>query len=484
MDSIKNKAIKGTIWSGVEKLSSDTIQFVVTIIMARILMPDDYGTIGVLLVFISFSSIFIEGGMTTALIQKRNRTEDDFHTAFIYNIVTAFFIYSFLFLLSPCIAQFYERNDLTLLLRVLSLTVIAVSFASVQTVYLTIKLDFRKICIVSILSGLLSGSLGIYSAHKGFGIWAIVIQQLSYQFLRSLILYIISEWHPKFRFSKKSFDELFSFGIKLVLTNFLAKTYENLYPLVIGKLYPMKILGYYTRGQQFSSLPVSILTQIFMRVSFPVMSSIKDDDGRLRHAYRTYISLSSFIVFPTMFILIIIARPLVLVVLTQKWLECVPFLQILSFGFMFNHISTINLNLLFVEGRSDLALKLELIKKTIAISIFLVSTIWGILGVCIGQAFYSLIATFLNSKYTYDILKVSYFDQIKDFGIIWIISATSCIIPSFIISIIDNFYCQIFVGIFIYISFYLMINYLFSTNAFNYAKMTFKQFVRNNNNSK
>ena len=324
MDSIKSKAIKGTIWSGVEKFSSDTIQFVVTIIMARLLMPDDYGTIGVLLVFISFSSIFIDGGMTTALIQKRNRIEDDFYTAFIYNIIIAFSIYLFLFLLSPYIAHFYGRNDLILLLRVLSLTIIAISFASVQTIYLTIKLDFRKICIVSILSGLLSGLFGIYSAYMGFGVWAIVIQQLSYQFLRSIILNIISEWHPKFFFSKKSFDELFSFGIKLVLTNFLAKTYENMYPLVIGKLYPMKILGYYTRGQQFSYLPVSILTQIFMRVSFPVMSSIKDDDNRLRHAYRTYISLSSFIVFPTMFILIVIARPLILVVLTQNGLNVYP----------------------------------------------------------------------------------------------------------------------------------------------------------------
>lgn len=483
--SLKKKVLKGTFWSGIDKISSDTIQFVVTIIMARMLLPDDYGTMGILLVFISFSSVFVDGGMATALIQKVNRKDSDFYTAFIYNIVVAIVVYILIFLVSPYVAQIYHRQDIELLLKILSLNIIITAFASIQTVIFTINLDFRKICKASIVSGILSGILGIGCAYKGFGIWAIVIQQLSYQGIRTFIMYCLSFWHPYFCFSRESFNELFSFGYKLVITNILAKTYENLYPLAIGKFYPMNILGYYTRAEQFSNLPASILNQILMRVSFPVMSSIKEDKEKLSRTYRIYIRMSSFVVFPIMFVLIIISKPLVLMFLTEKWLPTVPFLQLLCLGAMFNHISSINLNLLFVMGRSDLALRLEIIKKTIAISIFVFSTLWGVWGICIGQVVYSFLATMLNSIYTYRIVGISYVDQFKDFINIWILSFFVVPIPWILSSMSNISWIQILIGVSVYFIIYSLFNFLLNTDEFKFSCELLKNVINvNSSNSR
>lgn len=474
-NDIKSKTVKGLFWSGIDKFVFEIVQFVVGIIMARLLMPSDYGVIGILLVFISFSTLFIDGGLTTALIQKNNRTEEDFSTAYVYNLVTSTVIYIFLFFLAPLISRIYNNPDIIWLLRVLTLNLIISAFSSVQNTKLTINIDFKKISVVSIVSGIVSGVGGIMLALYGFGVWALVCQQLLSATIKTILLNIITRWHPSFLFSKESFKELFGFSSKLILTNLLGRIYDNLYPLIIGKMFPFKTLGYYTRATQFANLPANTLKDVFMRVSFPVLSSIQNDAERLRKSYRIYIELSSFVIFPIMFILIVVAKPLILLILTEKWIESVPYLQILCLGFMFSHISAINLNLLYVKGRSDYALKLEIIKKTIAILILAISTLWGIWGICIGQAVYNIIATFLNSIYTKQLVSISYVGQLKDFGRVWVIGSVSSILPYIFIVSSDNYYFQIVIGSLIYICVYLLLNQVLKTGYIGLCYDTIKQ---------
>ena len=478
-DSIKNKTVKGLLWSGGEKFSMEIIHFIISVIVARLLMPSDYGAIGIMMVFTSFSMLFIDGGLTTALIQKTNRTEDDFNTAFIYNLVVSVFVYLVLFLCSPLIANWYERPELTSLLRVLSLNLIISSFASVQNTKLTIAMDFKKISIISFVSGIASGVVSLIMAYSGFGVWALVFQQLVGYTMRALLLNIYSHWIPKLRFSKESFHELFSFGYKLILTNLLARVYSNLYPLIIGKLYPFKTLGYYTRGQQYATLPQSILNDMFLKVSFPAMSTIKSDNRRLYDAYRRYITVSSSIIFPVMFLIIVVAKPLILVMLTEKWEPAYPFLQIFCLGKMFEHISAINLNLLFVKGRSDLALKLEVLKKTVAITILVISTFWGIWGICIGQTLYCILATFLNSIYTKRIINLGYVKQVQDFGVSWVVALFSAALAYIPIFLLGNNYAQMVICIILFTLFYLIGSKMFNSITYDYCVTSIKEQIVN-----
>lgn len=482
--NLKNKTVKGLLWSGIDKFSYELIQFTVGIIMARLLMPSDYGVVGIIMVFVSFSTLFIEGGLTTALIQKSNRTEDDFNTAFVYNLGMAIFIYIVLFFSAPFIANVYKNPDIEPLLRVITLNLIISSFSTVQNTRLTINLDFKKISIVSVSASLLSGIVGILMAYNGFGVWALVSQQITINILRTILLYVVSHWHPLFRFSKKSFKELFGFSSRLILTNLLARVYDNLYPLIIGKLYPFKTLGYYTRAHQYSALPVNIMRDMFNRVSFPVLSSIKEDIDRLRRMYRIYIEMSSAVIFPVMFILIVVSKPLILLMLTEKWEPTVPFMQILCLGGMFSHISAINLNLLYVKGRSDLALKLEVLKKLVAISILVVSTFWGIWGICIGQAVYSVVAVLLNSKYTNRLIFLSFVQQIKDFGGVWLLAALSAIVPYIVMGFVDDNVIQIVVAALLYVLIYVVIHFVLKTHSFELCRdIVNKQLKRRYNNS-
>lgn len=474
-DNLKSKTFKGLMWSGCEKFSMEIIHFMIGVIVARILMPSDYGAIGIMMVFTSFSMIFIDGGITTALIQKTDRTEDDFNTAFIYNFIVSILVYWVLFVFSPYIADWYERQELTSLIRILSLILIISSFASVQNTKLTIAMDFKKISIISLVSGITSGIASLLLAYNGYGVWALVFQRLVGYTMRAVLLNIYSHWLPKFRFSWVSFHALFGFGYKLILTNFLARVYSNLYPLIVGKLYPFQTLGYYTRGQQYATLPQEILNDMFLRVSFPALSSIKQDNKRLYEAYRKYISISSSVIFPIMFMIIVIAKPLVLIMLTEKWEPAYPFLQIFCLGKMFDHISAINLNLLFVKGRSDLALKLEVLKKSVAISILVISTFWGIWGICIGQSIYCILATFLNSIYTKKLLNLGYGQQVKDFGNSWLIAFFCALIAYAPVLIVNNNYLLLPICLISYSVLYLIGSIYFNSSTFFYCIKSFQE---------
>lgn len=412
-DSLKQKTIRGASWSFVEQILTRGVNFVIGIILARLLSPTDYGLVGMLGIFIAISQLFIDGGLTSALIRTKDASDQDFSTVYIINLTLSFVFYAILFFCAPLVADFYGQPLLKPLMRVIALILIISSVASIHGTLLTIRVDFKTKSYISIAAALLSGLAGIICAYKGMGVWALVAQTLTSAIVMTLMTLALVRWMPKLVFSKESFKRLFSYSSKLLAASFISVVYDNAYPMVIGKRFTAADVGQYTRAGQFPGVANNTITSALNRVAFPVLSQIQDDNERLLNVYEKYIQLSCFMIFPVLLWLCGCARPLVSFLLTDKWLACVPLMQILCFSLLANGITTINLNLLYVKGRSDLVLRLEIIKKTIAFIILFVSMLFDLKVMCYGQVLYSFIALSLNTIYTKKILGYGLFQQIK-----------------------------------------------------------------------
>ena len=431
-DDLKQKTISGVSWSFVEQVLARGVNFIIGIILARLLSPSDYGLVGMLGIFIAISQLFIDGGLASALIQQKTPTEKDFSTVYIINLVMSVLLYVVLYCFAPVIANFYSQPLLQTLLRVLSLSLIIGSVASVQSTLLSIRIDFRTKTYISILSSILSGIIGIICAYNGLGVWALVIQTLTYSSANSILTLLFVRWIPKLSFSIDSFKRLFSFSSKILAASIISTIYDNAYPLVIGKRFTAADVGLYSRAGQFPGVANSTISGALTRVAFPMLSKIQDDDNRLLRVYEKYVQLACYIIFPILMGLCGCARPLISLLLTDKWVECVPLMQILCFGTITNVITKINLNLLYVKGRSDLVLRLEILKKSIAFGILFLSMLFNLKIMCIGQVIYAYIALYLNTYYTKDILGYGFRDQIKSvfpyFSLSLIILAESLLI--------------------------------------------------------
>lgn len=413
-ESLKRQTVKGVIWSGVERFSVQGIQFFIMIVMARLLSPKDYGLVGMLTVFIAIAQTLIDSGFSQALIRKQNRTETDNATVFYFNIAVGFFIYIVFYICAPLVANFYDTPELTDIMRVISLSVVFNSLAVVQRALLTIKLDFKTQAKASLVAALVSGFVGISMAYNGFGVWSIVAQQLCNLGLNTTILWVLAKWRPKETFSKSSFKELFSFGSKLLASGLLDTVYRNIYLIVIGKFFTASKLGYYTRAHQFSDFPSSNLTGILQRVTYPVLCKIQDDEEKLTKSYRMFLRLSAFLIFPLMIGLSAISEPFVLLILKEQWLFSATLLQILCIAGMWYPIHAINLNLLQVKGRSDLFLRLEIIKKITGVFILCITIPMGLIAMCYGQIVSSLFSLVINTFYTGKLINVGFIRQMKD----------------------------------------------------------------------
>lgn len=464
-ENLKRKTVSGVMWSAIERFSLQGVQFVMQLVMARLLLPSDYGMIAMLTIFLQIAQAFIDSGFTNALIQKKDRTEVDYSTVFYFNIIIALLFYCILFVSAPLIAKFYNMPDLILVMRVIALSLIILSFSAVHKTKLTIEINFKIQSKITLIAAGISGIIGVGIAYLGYGVWALVYQSILNAMLTTILFNCFYRWKPLKTFSMKSFKRLFSFGSKLLVSGLIHTVYYNLYGIVIGKRFSAAELGYYTRAEQFAILPSYNLSAIITRVTFPILSSIQDDNERLASTYRKYIRLSSYLIFPLMVGLASLANPLVDLFLTEKWNGTVALLQILCFDWMFDHLSGINLNLLYVKGRSDLALRLEIIKKIIAITILLASIPLGIIGMCLGRVLYSLIATYANTYYTNSLIGLSFRTQLKD------------IIPYLILSLamggvvyattylgLSNI-IQLIIGITIGILFYISISYIFKITS-------------------
>ncbi len=413
-ENIKSKAVKGVAWSLVGNSANRIIQFVISLILARLLTPADYGLIGMIGVFMGLANTFIDSGFSSALIQYKDRSNVDYCTVFYVNFGMSLLMYGLLAVSAPWIADFYNEPRLVAIIRVYCLTLIIGSLAAINGIILTIDLNFKKGTIISTVSALLSAGVGLAFAFTGFGVWALVFQQLAASLIRCVLLLYMSRWFPSLIFSVQSFKRLFSFGSKLLASGLLHTVYSNLYPLIIGKKFSASDLGYVSRAQGFNDIIASNLTTVLTSAAFPILSKIQDNDERLLRAYSGYIRMSAFTVFPLVLFLCGVAKPLILFLLTEKWAPSILLMQILSFSYLWLGIVQINLNLLYVKGRSDLVFRLEIIKKSIAIGILIITTLIGNLTImCLGMTVYSFIALYLNTIYTKRLLNYGFMTQIK-----------------------------------------------------------------------
>ncbi len=401
-------------WSVTERFGNQGIQFLIGLMLARLLMPEDYGLLGMLLVFISIAQVFVDGGFSAALIRRKEVSDRDYSTVFWFNLGVALLCYLLIFTASPFIADFYDEPLLAPLAKVVALNIIINAFGMIQKTLLTKKLDFKTQARINIASILISGIIGIIAAWRGYGVWALVIQNIAKNLLVNAGFWLQSSWRPKRVFSQTSFHELFGFGSKLLLSSLINAVSENLYAIIIGKLYNAKSLGFYTRANQFQKLPVSSIYGAIGVVSYPVLAELKDEPAKLREAYRSMIRMVAWCLFPVMVILGAVAEPMVRIVLTDKWLPCVPLLQILCIVGAFYPLHAINLDILKVKGRSDLFLKLEVIKQFLNVLMIVICFRWGVYGLVWGSVALNVVCYYVNTFYSKKMIGYGVRDQLKD----------------------------------------------------------------------
>jgi teichuronic acid exporter len=410
----KSEIIVNLFWKLMERGGTQGIQFIVQIVLARLLLPEDYGIIALVLVFIAIANVFVQSGLNTALIQKKDADETDFSSVFYLGLFIACLIYIILFFTAPFIAAFYEEAQLIPIFRVLAITLFFGAFNSIQNAVIARRMQFKKLFFSSTGAILVSGTVGIYMAYKGFGVWALVGQQISNQLLVTLILWFTVKWRPKLLFSLRRVKSLFSFGWKVLVTVLIDTAYNDLRSLIIGKMFKAEMLGFYNRGQQFPSLIVSNIDGSIQSVLFPVLASQQDNRPRVKDMMRRAIVTGSFVIFPVMVGLAVTAEPLVKLILTDKWLPCVPFLQIFCAVYALWPIHTANLQAINALGRSDIFLKLEIIKIIAGLSILGVTVFYGVYAIAWGMVLSGIISTFINAYPNRHLLDYSYIEQWKD----------------------------------------------------------------------
>ena len=402
-------------------------------------------------IFIAVSNSIVDSGFSNALIRKVRIDRVDYNTVFVFNLIVSIVLYILLYTSAPAISLFFKEPVLTNVLRVIGLILIVNALGIIPRTILVRGIDFKTQTTVSIMSSVSSGLVGVGMAIMGFGVWSLVWQQLSRQILNSLFLWIFCKWIPQWEFSIKSFKEMFGFGYKLLLSGLLDTLYKNIYYVIIGRCYSPAQLGQYSRAEQFNMIFSSNLTSIVQRVSYPVLSSIQEEPERLREAYRQIIKTTMLVTFACMLGLAAVAKPLIIILIGEKWLPAVSFLQIICFSGMLYPLHAINLNILQVKGRSDLFLKLEIIKKTIAVFPILIGIFYGIEYMLWGSVLTSFIAYFLNSYYSADLIRYSTIEQIRDvlpvFTVSFTIAAVMWLFSLLDISVYIQLPTQIIVGL-------------------------------------
>ena len=470
---------KSFFWSAIERFSVQAVQFIFQIILARLLSPSDYGLIAMLAIFMAIAQVFIDSGFTNALIKKLDRTDKDFSTVFYFNLFISIVIYILLYLGAPFIAKFYRTSDLTDITRVYMLSLPIIALGAIQRTQFTIKVNFRDQAIASFSGALAGGIVGIILATQGYGAWALVGSALATNIVTTIIFWIRSTWRPRWEFSLVSLRTMFSFGSKLLFSGLLNTAYTNLYQFVIGRRFSKQDLGYYSRADQFAQFPSSNITGIMQRVTYPILCTIADDDEKLLAAYRQYIKLAAYIIFPLMIGLAAIAKPLINVVLGQKWQFASIILQILCFSYLWYPIHAINLNLLMVKGRSDLFLRVEIIKKVVGICILLIVMNFSVELMAIGNVASSFIALFINTYYTKKMTGYGIRDQVKDILPCLILSISSCV-PAFVLSqLFPNNGLIMLLSIVFAVVIYLLISNIMKIDEFMLVKSSLVTLVQN-----
>ena len=478
--SMASKALKNLLWKFAERIGAQGVKFIVSLVLARILLPSDYGTIALISIFISILNVFVESGLGTALIQKKDADDLDFSSVFYFNLVMCIFLYFCMFFSAPYIASFYNNKELTPIIRVLSVTLIISGLKNVQQAYVSKKMIFKKFFFATLGGTIGAAIIGIFLAYKGYGVWALVVQQLFNITVDTLILWISVNWRPIFKFSITRLRVLFKYGWKLLVSSLLHTVYMDIRSLIIGKKYSADDLAFFNKGTEFPTFITSNINASIDSVLLPVMSSVQSEIDKVKGITRRSIMISSFLMWPLMLGLAGVANNVIPLLLTEKWTPCIPFLYIFCFNYGTEPLSTANLNAIRALGHSELILKMEIIKKIIALVIVIAAVPFGVMGIAISSTVYTFISIIINSYPNKKLLNYSIFEMLKD------------IIPSFVISLIMFFivffmnylpinsilllFLQIFIGGF----FYIITAFLLKLEAFNYAISIIKNSLRKN----
>jgi O-antigen/teichoic acid export membrane protein len=465
--SLKNKAVSGIIWNAIEKFSVQSLQFIIGIVLARLLMPEDFGLIGMLTIFMAISQLFVDSGFSKALIQKQNRTKTDYSTVFYFNLVISVIVYCLLFISAPLIAAFYDTPELTLLARVYGFTIIINAFTSVQTTILNIEINFKRLAKLNFTSILFSGIAGLILAYTGFGVWALVGQSIIRAIVYNLTLWYGTKWKPTVEFSVASFRTLFRFGSKLLIAGGVAVIINNMYSILIGKFFSSKEVGYYTRGVQYTDLVSATVTSVLQSVTFPILASVQDERERMIHIYRQIFRSTAFFIFPIMTLFALLSEPFVKFFLTEKWIAIVPLLQWLCFARLITPMSALNMNILNAMGRSDLFLKIDVSKIPMVLIAMFITIPHGINAVVTGNFITSFLAFFFNTYYPGKLCRYGAWSQIKDAGQFIIATGIMAILVFIEMLFIHNPIIQIAIGGISGLCIYIACLYLFKSNVLN-----------------
>lgn len=470
----KSKILSGLFWKLMERGGTQGVQFILQIILARLLLPADYGILAIVAIFINIAGIFVQSGLSIALIQKKDVEERDFSSVFYLSLCISILLYGVIFFTAPAIAKFFMEQKLVKVLRILSITLLFGAFASVQNAVVARLMQFKKLFYSSLGAVIGSGSIGITMAYLGYGVWALVVQQFLNQLLTVAILWAIVPWRPGRTFHLKGLGTLFSFGWKLLVSSLIDTIYRNVSSMVIGRLYSASMLGFYDRGKAIPELIIVNVNGSIQSVLFPAFAFYQDDRERIKSMMRRTITTASFIIFPMMVGLAVVAGPLVSVLLTEKWMPAVPFVRVFCISYALWPIHTANLQVINAMGRSDIFLKLEIIKKIIGFTILLLSVPHGIYAIAVSSVVTGVISSFVNAYPNKKLLGYGYFEQLRDILpslLLSIIMGTIVFsITIFKFSALSTLIIQIPTGMISYI----LIAELLKFESYNYVKTTVK----------
>ena len=460
-EDLKSKTKRGLYWKAFDTYASFTMQFIVGIVMARLLTPEDYGITALPAVFMAIASTIVEGRFGLALIRKDEVSQQDLSTAFIYSLSVGLSMYVCLFFCAPLIAEFYTTPILTPLIRVTALTFIWGPLSTPQIVLLRRKLDFKTPARISFVKNIISGCIGIGAAYMGYGIWSLVLASITSSLLDVTLLWIAVKWLPRAGFNRVSFKYLWSYGNRLMGVDLMNTIQANIAPVIIGKYFSPTDLGLYNKAQSFSILPISQLNTTISSVTFPVLSKINNDKEKQSVYYRKMIRTACFISFLIMMLLSGLAKPIVILLLTEKWADCILLLQILCFATMWGPMSSLNLNILQVSGRTDLYFNVEIKKKIISLFLMFISLPFGLTWFCLSMVINQFVCIYINVKSANKVLPLSLKEQLKDVLPSFLLSLLTFLVSLSATFLIENIWLQLFIGGITGVSLYLGLAYLF-----------------------
>lgn len=459
--SLTDKARKGVAWNTVERFSTQGVGVIFAILLARVLSPDDYGTIAMPMIFFGIAQTLMDAGFSRAIIRKEDLRDEDLSTAFYFQMIVGIACYAAMYAASPWIADFYNKPILTSLLKVSALVMVINPLCATQYALLMRDINFKAQALVNLTGRIITGIIGLALAYNGYGIWSLVFQQLAGSIWGVIVLWTFSPWRPRTGWSGESFRYLWNYGSNLMASSLLDTAYNNIFPVVIGKYYSAASLAYYNSANHFTSVPATTLTGIVGNVTFPLLCKIQDDTERLAHNYRRMLKLSAFVLFPFMMILAAVAPAVIRLTIGSQWEGTIPLMQILCFSLMLYPLHAINLNLLKVRDNTKLFLRLEIAKKVISLTI-LAFTIWhSVLWMVIGNLLFSWIALAVNTYYTGKIIDLGYFRQMRDVFPVLATSAIACIAAFYAVSIAPSSLLQLLAGVITGGSVYLVLAWFF-----------------------